>query len=84
MDYAVPADITDFIARLDKIDAAEFHARAAGAADGERHVILGLKNFAKHRLDLFHHLDEYGIEVADERLGHGVQDGGHDITWPRA
>ncbi len=69
---------------FDEIDAAKFHAGAASAADGKRHVVLGLENFAKHRLDLFHHFDEDGIEVADERLGHGMQHGRRDIAWPRA
>jgi len=40
------------------------------------------KDHAQHRFDLLHHLHEDRIEMADERLAHGFQDGRRNITGP--
>ena len=80
--HAVDAD-DHLIARLDQVDEAKLHARAAGAADGKSHLILGEKNLAEHRLDLFHHPDEHRVQMAHERQRHRLEHGGRDIARHR-
>src|SRR6266567_2439192 len=80
--HAVDAD-EHFIARLDQIDEAKLHPRAAGAADGKSHFILGEEYLAEHRLDLFHHPDEHRVQMAHERQRHRLEHGRRDIARPR-
>ena len=56
-----------------KIHKTKFHARAAGAADRERHFIFRHEDNAQHRFDFLHHLHENRIEMADERQAHGAE-----------
>ena len=80
---AVDAD-DDLVARFNQVDETKFHARAARAADRERHVVLGQENRTQHGFDFLHHLDEDRIKMANERLGHGFEHGRSDIAGARS
>ena len=69
--------------RLDEIDAAELHARAARAADRESHFVFRQEHLAQHRFVLLHHPDKSRVKVADKRPRHGLEDRRRDIAWTR-
>src|SRR5690348_2113284 len=86
---AVDAD-DGFVARFKRIEYSGFDAGGAGGGDGKGEAILSLENLAEEDLDVAHHFEEPGVEMADERRGHGAIDAGvhvgrtrsqHDAIW---
>ena len=59
-----------FIARLDQVRHHGLHPGRAGARDRESDLVGGAENQPQHLLDVVHHLDEVGIEMADHRRQH--------------
>jgi hypothetical protein len=78
-EHAVDAN-DDLVPGFDEVHETELHPRAAGAAHGKRHFVLREENLAEHDFDLVHHLHEDRIEMAEERRGHGLEDGRRDIA----
>ena len=57
----------DAVAALEQIHKTGFHARRAGAADGQRQRIAGPHDLTQQRLDVFHDRQETRIQMADRR-----------------
>ena len=70
----------DLVAPLEQVDEAGLHAGHAGGADREGQPIGGLECLAQHVLRFIHDLQEIGIEVADERHGHGREHARMHVT----
>ncbi len=70
---AVDAD-DHFVAGLDEIGSDAFHARHAGAADGEGERVLRAKDLAEHLAGLVHDGEILRIKVAERRRSHCAQD----------
>ena len=66
---AVDAD-HHFVALLDQVRHHRLHPGRAGARDRESDLVGGAENQPQHLLDVLHHLDEVGIEMADHRRQH--------------
>jgi hypothetical protein len=73
----------DGITRFDQIDQDRFHSGRAGAGQGEGESIVGVEHLSKQGLCLVENGQERGIEMADERHGHGMQNPWMDHAWPR-
>src|SRR2546421_671686 len=58
-------------------------ARAA-RRPGEGQFVRGLEDVAQHLLGFVHDLDEFRIEMADERRAQGSEHAGMDIAWAGA
>ena len=82
-EHAVAAD-DHLVAWLHQVDETHFHPRRAWRRDREGQRVLGLERHAQHGLDLFHQVDERGVEVADGRTCHGIEDALGHVGGPRA
>ncbi len=81
-EHAVAAD-DDLVARRHHVDEAVLHADRAGTGHREGQRVLGLVGVAQERLQLFHHLDEDRVEIADRRLAHGRKHARMDLRRAR-
>jgi hypothetical protein len=79
IDHAIAEDSVHpdhcFVPWLDQVDETKLHPGASCAAHRESHFILRQKDGAQHRLDFLHHFDEDRVQMADQRHGHGAEDG---------
>ena len=80
---AVDAD-DDLVARLDQVGGDAFHARHAGAADGEGERVLRAEDLAQQLAGLVHDGDILRIKVADGRRGQGAQHALGNRAWAGA
>lgn len=69
----------DLHAGIDEVADGGFHASAAGGRDDEGPLVLGTEDVAQHALVVLADLEEIGIEVSDDGLGHGLVDAGMDL-----
>jgi hypothetical protein len=72
------------VARLEQVDQAGLHARAAGAGERERQRVRGAKQAPEHLLDLVEQRQERGIQVPDDRLAQGRDDRVRCVAGPGA
>jgi len=62
----VPIDTNqDDVARLHGVGEAGFHGGAAGAADRDGYLVVGLPRVTEQLLHFVHQLDKHGVEMAD-------------------
>lgn len=63
-----------FLAFLNEIGQAGFHAGAAGSRDREGKPVPGFEHGTQQQLDLVHAFEIQGIHMAKQRRHHGLQD----------
>ena len=82
-EYAADPD-HEPIPGLEEVDEHRLHPRAAGARDGKRRGILGLKDAAQQVVGLVGERQERRVEVPDRRPAHRLEHPPRDGAGPRA
>src|SRR5882724_1890128 len=77
-EHPVPAH-DHLVAGANEVDEAVLHSHGTGAGHREGERVLRLIDVAQEPIQLFHHLDEDRIEIADRRLAHGGQHARMDL-----
>src|SRR5260370_30662705 len=62
----------DVVAFFDQVDQRSFHPRRPGPGHGKGDFIGGLTDQTEQLLDVVHHADEGGDDIADYRRKHGL------------
>ena len=87
LDHACAKDAVDpnddLVSGFNQVGQTGFHARAAGAGDGQGHFVPGLEHKPQQLLGPIHQFDERGIEVTDQGGGHRLQNARMDVARTR-
>jgi hypothetical protein len=69
----------ELLSRLDVISQRRFHTGAPGAGDDLDERILGAENRTEVAANVLRNLEEIRIQMADNRLSHGLIDPGMNL-----
>src|SRR2546425_4695046 len=61
------------VPRFEDIGQGRLHRGRSGSGDRVGQLVRGLEHLAQHGLDLVQHLEAGRVEVADHRMGHGLE-----------